>query len=75
MLQTIDEYARTKKYLMNVGNDKGNIVAKLIAEVKPHTMVELGGYVDTPLSSLVMQCGRPVDVDTSVWYEIRNSLL
>ena len=45
VLQAVDEYARTKKYLMNVGNDKGSIVAKLIAQVKPHTMVELGGYV------------------------------
>ena len=45
VLQVIDEYARTKKYLMNVGDDKGKIVTNLIAEVKPKTMVELGGYV------------------------------
>ena len=30
---------------MNVGEDKGRIVSSLIAEVKPETMVELGGYV------------------------------
>lgn len=30
---------------MNVGDDKGKIVRDLIAEVKPQTMVELGGYV------------------------------
>lgn len=45
MLQCIDDYARTKKFLMNVGVDKGKIVCDLIAEVKPQTMVELGGYV------------------------------
>ncbi|MCJ1286754.1 hypothetical protein MMC26_006100 [Xylographa opegraphella] len=45
MLQAIDEYGRTKKYLMNVGEDKGKIVTDLIAEIKPKTMVELGGYV------------------------------
>ncbi|KIX09829.1 uncharacterized protein Z518_00910 [Rhinocladiella mackenziei CBS 650.93] len=45
VLAAIDEYARTKKYLMNVGEDKGRIVTDLIAEVKPQTMVELGGYV------------------------------
>jgi len=45
VLQTIDKYARTDKYLMNVGEDKGKIVTDLIAEVKPQTMVELGGYV------------------------------
>ncbi|KAL8759209.1 MAG: hypothetical protein Q9184_003703, partial [Pyrenodesmia sp. 2 TL-2023] len=45
VLKAIDEYGRTKKYLMNVGDDKGRIVANLVAEVKPQVMVELGGYV------------------------------
>ena len=44
ILQAIDEFGRTKKYLMNVGEDKGKIVAELIREVKPSTMIELGGY-------------------------------
>ena len=39
VLQAIDEFGRTKKYLMNVGEDKGKIVSNLIAEVKPQTMV------------------------------------
>lgn len=45
VLATLDEFARTKKYLMNVGEDKGKIVSELIAEVKPQVMVELGGYI------------------------------
>ncbi|KJZ76901.1 hypothetical protein HIM_03778 [Hirsutella minnesotensis 3608] len=45
VLEAIDEYGRTKNYLMNVGEDKGAIVARLIAETKPAVMVELGGYV------------------------------
>ena len=45
ILAAIDEYGRTKKYLMNVGDDKGRIVSELIADVRPQTMVELGGYV------------------------------
>jgi catechol O-methyltransferase len=45
VLAAIDEFARTKKYLMNVGDDKGRIVSDLIAEVKPTVMVELGGYI------------------------------
>ncbi|KAL4899613.1 hypothetical protein BDW74DRAFT_188992 [Aspergillus multicolor] len=45
VLDAIDEYARTKKYLMNVGEAKGRIVSDLIQEVKPEVMVELGGYV------------------------------
>ena len=45
VLRAIDEYGRSKKFLMNVGDDKGKIVADLIAEVKPEVMVELGGYI------------------------------
>ncbi|KAI9700280.1 MAG: hypothetical protein M1836_002295 [Candelina mexicana] len=45
VLQAIDEYGRTKAYMMNVGNKKGEIVTNLIAELKPQTMVELGGYI------------------------------
>lgn len=44
MLEAIDEFGRTKKYLMNVGEFKAKIVADLIKEVKPQVMVELGGY-------------------------------
>ena len=39
VLAAIDEYGRQKKYLMNVGEDKGKIVTNLIAEVKPQVMV------------------------------------
>lgn len=45
VLQAVDEYGRTKKYLMNVGGEKGKIVSDLILEEKPQVMVELGGYV------------------------------
>jgi catechol O-methyltransferase len=45
VIAAIDKYAATKNFLMNVGADKGKIVCDLIAEVKPETMVELGGYV------------------------------
>lgn len=41
VLAAIDEFARTKKYLMNVGEDKGKIVTDLIAEVKPETMASV----------------------------------
>lgn len=39
VLQAIDDFGRTKKYLMNVGEDKGKIVTDLISQVKPQTMV------------------------------------
>jgi catechol O-methyltransferase len=44
VLKAIDEFGRTKKYLMNVGEDKGRIVTDLIHEAKPEIMLELGGY-------------------------------
>lgn len=45
VLAAIDEFGRTKKYLMNVGEDKGKIVTNLIKDRRPEVMVELGGYV------------------------------
>jgi catechol O-methyltransferase len=44
ILAAIDKFARTRKYLMNVGEDKGAIVAGMITRRKPEIMVELGGY-------------------------------
>lgn len=44
VLDAIDEYGRTKKYLMNVGEFKAKIVTDLIKESRPQVMVELGGY-------------------------------
>ncbi|KAH7311829.1 catechol O-methyltransferase [Rhexocercosporidium sp. MPI-PUGE-AT-0058] len=44
ILEAIDEFARSQKYLMNVGEDKGRIVTEIIRNTKPNIMVELGGY-------------------------------
>ncbi|KAK6579467.1 hypothetical protein PZA11_008062 [Diplocarpon coronariae] len=44
VLRAIDEFARTQKYLMNVGEHKGRIVTDLIQRTRPTVMVELGGY-------------------------------
>jgi len=44
VLRAIDEFGRTKKYLMNVGELKGKIITDLIYETKPQIMLELGGY-------------------------------
>jgi catechol O-methyltransferase len=46
ILAAIDEYGHKCAFLMNVGSEKGKIVAeKLIPELKPDFMVELGGYL------------------------------
>ncbi|KAG8406068.1 hypothetical protein J3458_021404 [Metarhizium acridum] len=44
VLAAIDTFGR-QRYLMNVGECKGNIVAELISDTKPEIMVELGAYV------------------------------
>lgn len=46
ILAAIDEYGHREDFLMNVGTEKGKIVAeKLIPGLQPDLMVELGGYV------------------------------
>ncbi|RYO77346.1 hypothetical protein DL766_007942 [Monosporascus sp. MC13-8B] len=45
VLEAIDEYARTQKYLMNIGPYKSRTVVDLIKREKLRVMVELGGYV------------------------------
>ena len=49
VLQAIDDFGRTKKYLMNVGEDKGKIVTDLIADVKPQVMVRFRGHRIIPI--------------------------
>ncbi|KAJ7780586.1 S-adenosyl-L-methionine-dependent methyltransferase [Mycena maculata] len=41
----IDEFAAQQEFLINIGSDKGRIVADLIGEEKPKVFVELGGYI------------------------------
>ena len=52
VLAAIDDFGREKKYLMNVGEDKGRIVADLIANKKPETIVSLAYSGPLSLSRL-----------------------
>ncbi|KAI0862474.1 catechol O-methyltransferase [Xylaria cubensis] len=45
VLDAIDEFGRTRKYLMNIGEYKSKTVVDLIKARKPQVMVELGAYV------------------------------
>ncbi|KAE8148629.1 hypothetical protein BDV25DRAFT_131054 [Aspergillus avenaceus] len=45
MLAAIDELGHSQDFLMNVGKHKGKIVADLIAQEKPKTVLEIGWYV------------------------------
>ncbi|KAF2760721.1 catechol O-methyltransferase [Pseudovirgaria hyperparasitica] len=44
ILSVIDEFARTKDFMMTVGQYKGAVVTDLIAKERPQTIVEMGGY-------------------------------
>lgn len=44
VLDLIHEFEK-QTFFMNVGVEKGKIVTDLIAEIQPHTMIELGCYV------------------------------
>jgi hypothetical protein len=88
VLAAIDEYGRTKKYLMNVGEDKGRIVTDLIAEVKPKQMVRAAPLKSCDLTSghrlnsaatlathafsSVMQYRKQAVNDISVWNAIQH---
>ncbi|KAL4878143.1 S-adenosyl-L-methionine-dependent methyltransferase [Aspergillus karnatakaensis] len=45
VLAAIDEFARTKDFLMNVGAHKGSIITDLIATECPSSILEIGGYI------------------------------
>ena len=45
LLEVIDTFAYQHDFLINIGEHKGRILAALIAERKPRTVVECGGYV------------------------------
>ncbi|KAL2001449.1 hypothetical protein VTN02DRAFT_1765 [Thermoascus thermophilus] len=45
VLAAMDDFAATRRHLMNVGAAKGKFITELIAEMRPQTVVELGGFV------------------------------
>ena len=45
ILALIDKFTDEHNMSMNVGDVKGKIVTRLISELKPQVMIELGGYI------------------------------
>lgn len=39
IIDAIDEFGRTREYLMNIGRDKGQIITELIEDTAPNIMV------------------------------------
>ncbi|KAJ5588467.1 hypothetical protein N7537_011145 [Penicillium hordei] len=45
VLAAIDEFGRTRDFLMNVGPHKGKVITDIIATDRPSTILEIGGYI------------------------------
>ncbi|KAF4967998.1 hypothetical protein FSARC_4559 [Fusarium sarcochroum] len=43
--EAMDEFAAQHDFLINIGPDKAEKISSLISDIKPKTIVELGGYV------------------------------
>ena len=44
-IRAIDKYAQRKKFLINVGDEKGALLDAVIRRVKPRRVLELGAYI------------------------------
>jgi catechol O-methyltransferase len=43
-IAAIDEFCHTKSYLINIGDEKGEILDRAVAAAHPHRLLELGTY-------------------------------
>jgi catechol O-methyltransferase len=65
-IRAIDEYARRKSFLINVGDEKGAILDSVVERVRPRLAVELGAYVGYSalrIARKLPQGGRLVSVE------------
>ena len=56
VLRTIDRFAREKRWLMNVGPDKGPLIAEMVARLRPEARVLEFGRVLWLLGDYVREC-------------------
>jgi len=68
VLNHIDEFSATKQFLMNIGDDKGQTVANLIAIEKPKVFVELGGYLGYSAIRFASEMKKYASAETKVQY-------
>jgi hypothetical protein len=73
VIDAIDEFGRSKEYLMNIGYDKGKTITRLIEETRPNIMV-LPHFSETNTVERIAECEeyRLSWVDTS---GIRKSII
>ncbi|XP_078524056.1 catechol O-methyltransferase-like isoform X2 [Lissotriton helveticus] len=72
VLDTIDKYCYEKEWAMNVGDEKGSILDKILVETNPSMCLELGAYcgysavqfVEGPSNEVIPQLKKKYEVDT-----------
>jgi catechol O-methyltransferase len=65
-IRTIDDYARRKSFLINVGDEKGAILDGVIERLRPQLVLEVGAYVGYSalrMASKLPAGGRLVSVE------------
>ncbi|XP_078524055.1 catechol O-methyltransferase-like isoform X1 [Lissotriton helveticus] len=66
VLDTIDKYCYEKEWAMNVGDEKGSILDKILVETNPSMCLELGaycGYSAVRIAQLLKPGSRLISVD------------
>ncbi|XP_078522448.1 catechol O-methyltransferase-like [Lissotriton helveticus] len=68
VIDTIDKYCYEKEWAMNVGDEKGSILDKIVVETNPSMCLELGaycGYSAVRIARLLKPGSRLISVDIS----------
>lgn len=71
VIRVIDEYAYTKSFLINVGDEKGLILDSAVADAKPDLILELGAYCG--YSALRMAIAAPEARIVSIEFNATNA--
>jgi catechol O-methyltransferase len=70
-IKTIDEYAYTQSFLINVGDEKGQILDAAVGQAKPARVLELGTYCG--YSALRMAAAAPAAKIVSIEFNPANA--
>src|SRR5262249_50674751 len=73
VIRIIDEYAYTRSFLINVGDEKGRILDRALARAKPARILELGTYCG--YSSLRMTADAPSARVFSIEFNAANAAI
>lgn len=79
VLAAMDEFARTRQFLMNVGDEKGLLLDRVVSDSQARRVLELGcfcGYSAIRIARLLGEGGRLVSVEKNPHYaEVAGRML